>query len=271
MDERVQRRIQRYGWDEAASVYDDAWADNLRPAHDALLEMADLFPGLHVVEAAAGDGLVTFRVAAAVSEKGKVVATDISGEMAAKGATEAKARGLAQVKFERMEAEALTLADNTFDRAICALGLMYVPRPEKALSEMARILRPGGRGTVLVWGERRNCGWAELFPITDAEVKSEVCPLFFSLGVPGVLSGALTQSKFHQVEERRITGLMHFADRESLLRAVIDGGAVALAAKRYTPETRARVDDAFTASVEAFRVDSGYEIPGEFVVATGVM
>ena len=85
------------------------------------------------------------------------------------------------------------------------------------------------------------------------------------------MSEAMTQSKFHQVEERRITGLMHFADRESLLRAVIDGGAVALAAKRFTPETRARVDDAFTASVEAFRMGSGYEIPGEFVVATGVI
>ena len=81
----------------------------------------------------------------------------------------------------------------------------------------------------------------------------------------------MTQSKFHQVEERRITGLMHFADRENLLRAVIDGGAVALAAKRFTPEVRARVDDAFTASVEAFRMGSGYEIPGEFVVATGVI
>ena len=56
-----------------------------------------------------------------------------------------------------------------------------------------------------------------------------------------------------------------------MLRAVIDGGAVALAAKRFTPETRARVDDAFTASVEVFRMGSGYEIPGEFVVATGVI
>lgn len=271
MDDRLQRRIQRYGWDAAAAVYDDAWADNLRPAHDALLEMADLAPGQQVAETAAGGGLVTFRIADAIGPEGRVTATDLSGEMAAKGAAEAAARGLSNVAFERMDAEALTLPDATYDRAVSALGLMYTPQPDVALAEMARVLRPGGRAAALVWGERRHCGWAEIFPITDAEVQSEVCPLFFALGAPGALTGAMARAGFREIEERRLTATMHFPDRASLLRAVIDGGAVALAAKRFSPETRARVDDAFVASVEAFRDGDVYAIPGEFVVATGLV
>ena len=41
---------------------------------------------------------------------------------------------------------------------------------------------PGAAAVVAVWGERRNCGWAELFPIVDARVSSDVCPMFFALG-----------------------------------------------------------------------------------------
>ena len=69
-------------------------------------------------------------------------------------AEEARTLGLAQVRFERMDAEALTFDAATFDVALCALGLMYVPDPLKALTEMHRVLRPGGRAVAAVWGAR---------------------------------------------------------------------------------------------------------------------
>ncbi len=81
-----------------------------------------------------------------------------------------------------MGAEALDLTDNSFDMAICALGLMYVPDPRKALDEMACVVRPGGKVIATIWGERRKCGWADIFPIVDARVASDVCPMFFASG-----------------------------------------------------------------------------------------
>ena len=71
--------------------------------------------------------------------------------------------------------------------AVCALGLMYSPDPLAAMTEMHRVLRHGGRAVATVWGERRNCGWAEVFPIVDKNVQSEVCPMFFAAGAPGGL------------------------------------------------------------------------------------
>ena len=172
MKPNLQRRIQRYGWDKAAEHYDQGWRDSLREAQLSLLEMADAQPGEQVLDIACGTGLVTFPLADAVGPQGRVVATDISQKMIDMIALESGRRGYTQIDAFRADAESLDgLGDGQFDLVTCALGLMYVPNPKAAVSEMVRVLRPGGRAAVAVWGERKNCGWAEIFPIVDARVR----------------------------------------------------------------------------------------------------
>ena len=55
--------------------------------------------------------------------------------------------------------------DGSFDAAMCVLGLMYPADPQRAIEQMHRVLRPGGRAAVAVWGRRERCGWASIFPI----------------------------------------------------------------------------------------------------------
>lgn len=271
MDAKLQLRVQRYGWDAAAPVYDNAWRERLVHVQRALIDACDLKPGQRVIETAAGSGLVTFPIAEAVAPGGQVVATDLSGDMAAMGMENAERLGFESVTFERMNVESITHEDDSFDRAICSLGLMYTPDPVAALREMTRVVRPGGRVAVLVWGERKKCGWADLFPIVDARVKSEVCPLFFGLGVPQALKSAMTDAGLREIEEHRLSQTQHFRNRDELLEAYIDGGAVALASKRFDESTRRGVDDEFLASVARYRNGSGYSIPVEFVLAVGVV
>jgi len=270
LEARLQRRIQRYGWDAAADIYGDAWAAQLRPVQDTLLELAALQSGMRVLEIACGTGLVTLRAAHAVGSEGSVLATDISGEMVFVTAAEADASGLTNIITERADAESIPVGDDSFDAAICSLGLMYVAEPVNALTEMRRAVQPGGRVVSAVWGERRNCAWAEIFPIVDAEVNSEVCPLFFALGAPEALARTMTEAGLEGIEQHRQSIDLRFQDEEALLHAQIDGGAVALAAKRFTPEARKRVERSFLASVANWRLDDGsYEIPAEFVTAVG--
>lgn len=81
MEPKLQRRVQRYGWDKAVGYYNQYWQRQLEPAQTQLLEMADLRPNEQVLDVACGTGLVTFRAAEAVGSTGKVVGTDISGGM----------------------------------------------------------------------------------------------------------------------------------------------------------------------------------------------
>lgn len=269
MESKLLLRVQRYGWDAAAAVYENEWQRHLTPVQLALLELSELEPGLKVIETAAGTGLITFPAAAAVGLKGSVLATDLSGEMVKRGNATAVKAGLSNVKFERMNAEALDCQDDTFDRALCGLGLMYMPDPGAALKEMKRVLQTGGLASAAVWGERRNCGWADIFPIVDSQVRSDVCPLFFGLGNEGALVSDMQSAGFCNVQERRIQVVLSFDDAQRAISAVIDGGPVALAAKRFSPETRQTIEKEFLTSIDRYRNGKRYEIPGEFVIVSG--
>jgi len=174
--------VQRYGWDRASADYARYWQVQLEPVQTRLLELADLQAGEKVLDVACGDGLVSFRAGQAVGPHGAVVGDDISEEMIRRAESLRLERGLKNLRFVRRDAETPVDAEHVFDAALCSLGLMYVPQPERALSAMFDALRPGGRAVAAVWGQRGRCGWAEVFPIIDARVKSEVCPLFFRLG-----------------------------------------------------------------------------------------
>jgi ubiquinone/menaquinone biosynthesis C-methylase UbiE len=113
MDPRLQRRVQRYGWDKAAAHYEQYWADQLEPAQSHLLALAALAPGERVLDVACGTGLVALRAAAHVGPNGAVVGTDISEAMIERVRREAGRRGLETVTAERFDAEAIGTTAST--------------------------------------------------------------------------------------------------------------------------------------------------------------
>jgi ubiquinone/menaquinone biosynthesis C-methylase UbiE len=270
VEPKLQRRVQRYGWDRAAEEYEGLWQAQLAPAQAGLLELAALAPGERVIDVASGTGLVTFAAANAVGADGAVLGVDISGQMVEAAARRAAERGASNVWFTRMDAESLDLPDAGFDVALCALGLMYAPDPELAVREMRRVLRPGGRIALAVWGQRSNCGWAEVFPIVDAEVRSEVCPLFFRLGQGDALARACAEAGFVGVEQRRITTTLAYADADAANDAAFVGGPMALAWSHFDAATRARARASYLESIEPWRQGVEYRLPGEFVIVSGV-
>lgn len=271
MDARLQRRIQRYGWDLAAHDYEPLWHAQLADVQARLLAWASPAPGEHVLDVACGTGLVAFEAARAVGPLGRVLGIDLSGRMVDAASHLASERQVSNVGFARMDAQALDLPDAGFDVALCALGLMYLPDPGQALREMRRVLRPGGRVVLAVWGERSRCGWSALFPIVDAEVASEVCPLFFRLGQRDTLARLCADAQFEAVEQRRITATLVYADVDQACDAAFVGGPVALAWSRFGADVRERVRARYAESIAAWRDEEGYRVPGEFVIVAGVV
>jgi len=269
MNPKLQRRVQRYGWDKAASFYEQYWSAQLRPAQDKLLEMADLKPGEDVLDVACGTGLVTFRAARKLLPGGTILGTDISEEMVNSARHLAAVQAISNASFERMDAEDEKPFDRQFDAALCSLGLMYFPDPVNSLGQMKNALKAGGRAAAAVWGQRDRCGWAEIFPIVDSRVKSEVCPLFFRLGTQDLLARNLTEAGFESVRLERISTTLHYMSAEDACGAAFEGGPVALAYSRFDEKTKTEARAEYLESIEGFRIDERYEIPGEFVIAVG--
>ncbi|MEJ7687403.1 MAG: methyltransferase domain-containing protein [Variovorax sp.] len=266
MDPRLQRRVQRYGWDLAAADYELLWQAQLVAAQDKLLACAAPQPGEQVLDVACGTGLVALMAAHAVGPGGQVVGIDLSGRMVDAAGRRAHDRKVLNTRFSRMDAERLDLPDASFDVALCALGLMYMPDPAQALREMQRVLRPGGRSVAAVWGDRSRCGWSALFPIIDDEVASEVCPLFFSLGQPDTLARLFANARFEGIEQHRFTVTLNYANAVDACSAAFIGGPVALAWSRIDNDARARARRRYLDAIDPWRDDSGYRIPSEFVV-----
>jgi hypothetical protein len=109
-----------------------------------------------------------------------------------------------------------------------------------------------------------------IFPIVDARVTSEVCPLFFGLGAEGMLERELTGAGFGTVHVERLAYGLRFAGDDEVCAAVFAGGPVALAYGRFDAPTRRAAEAESLGSIAAFRSGSGYDIPAEFVLARGV-
>jgi demethylmenaquinone methyltransferase/2-methoxy-6-polyprenyl-1,4-benzoquinol methylase len=98
-----------------------------------------------VLDLAGGTGDIAFRIAAR-SAAAVVTVADINKEMLAVGEKRAADKRLAErVRFVEANAEALPFADASFQAVTIAFGIRNVPRIEKALGEIHRVLKPGGR------------------------------------------------------------------------------------------------------------------------------
>ena len=269
MNATLQRRLQRYNWDQAAARYEPSWQHQLAPAHRALLARAAARPAERVLDIACGTGLVTFAAAAAVGPMGPVMGVDLSGEMVTLARARARERGRYHVHFERMDAEDLTLPDGLFDLTLCALGLMYVPDAAKAVGEMARMLAPGGRAVAAVWGARSRCGWAEVFPIVDARMKTEMCPLFFALGTGDRLASLFRGAGLTDVVTETVGARLDWRSADEACSAAFVGGPVALAHSRFDGATRMAAYREYLESIDTWRIGAGYAVPGEFVIVSG--
>jgi ubiquinone/menaquinone biosynthesis C-methylase UbiE len=269
MEPALHRRAQRYSWDRVSSYYESFWQDQLRPAQNLLLELAGLQQGESVIDVACGTGLVSFQAVRKLGVNGRLLGTDISGKMVDLASSIALLKKENRAQFEWMDAENLELENNTFDAALCSLGLMYMPDPKKALEEMRRVLKPGGRVVAAVWGPREQCGWSEIFNIVDQYVSSEVSPMFFNLGRPHMLELHFKAAGFRHISIRRIRTVLYYEDDQQALGAAFVGGPVAPAYHKLSEETKREAHAAYLHSLIPYKKGESYEVPAVFVVARG--
>jgi len=152
VDETDKARRVRGVFDSVASRYDimnDVLSMGLHRAWKAYaVAVADVQPGMQVLDIAGGTGDLARAFAQRAGVQGRVVLTDINEAMLRTGRDRLLDAGLL-LPTAACDAEQLPFADASFDLVSVAFGLRNMTHKEAALSEMARVLRPGGRLLVL--------------------------------------------------------------------------------------------------------------------------
>jgi ubiquinone/menaquinone biosynthesis C-methylase UbiE len=151
------RHHAREEWNAAAPGWKKYRKDMLRwlePVSDQLMKSSQISRGQTVLDVATGTGQPALTIAEKiVGPTGRVIGVDLSPEMLEVAKEEAAYQGLTNVVFQIVEDESLSMfSDDTFDTVVCRNGLMFMPDPVKALKAFRRVLKPGGKASVTVWG-----------------------------------------------------------------------------------------------------------------------
>jgi enediyne biosynthesis protein CalE5 len=259
------------GWESHADYADERG----RALTARMLELADPRRGERVLELACGAGGVGLAAAPRVGQDGEVVLSDVVPEMTAIAARRAAALGLGNVRTRDLDLEAIDEPDGRYDVVLCREGLMLVPDPARAAREIARVLRPGGRAAIAVWGPRARNPWlGVVFDAVAAETGAPVPPPGipgpFSLDDAGRLASVLSGSGLDAVAiEELPTPLRAGSFEEWWARTLALAGPIARLVARLPEAGRASLATRARAAVADYATADGLELPGLTLLASG--
>ena len=250
------------GWDERHTYFEQT----ARPVTELMIERLRPQAGQTILELAGGTGIVGFAIAEASGAK--VIVSDFSQAMVDAARGHAERLGIENVSFRVLDAEALDLPDAAVDGVACRWGYMLFGDPAQALRETRRVLRPGGRVALAVFGSPDRNPWVTL-PTAVLRERGHMPPAqghapgILSLGDQGRLHALLEEAGFESVHIEHVTFAWSFDDHDAYWDYLTGAaGAIAMVLGRLDDDERA----AGRAEIDA-RLDT-LELPAECLVAT---
>jgi ubiquinone/menaquinone biosynthesis C-methylase UbiE len=260
------------GWGQNADFVDTRGRDLTA----AMLDAVELQSGERVLELACGPGGLGLEAADLVGPDGEVVLSDIASEMTAIAAERAQSRGLSNVSLRELDLEKIDEPDQRYDAVLCREGLMLVPEPARAAGEIRRVLKPGGRGSVSVWGSGERNPW--LAAMLDA-IGAQLGGTFPPPGVPGPLSlgengklhEALSDGGFAEVRVKEVEVPWRGSDFEEWWRRTTAlAGPVAKLLEAQPADAVGAIRAHARESLSRYETADGLEIPGVTLVGTAI-
>lgn len=176
-----------------------------RAVTEIFVEYAQPQPRMRVIDLASGTGEPGISLAKRVAPEGRVTALDQSSELLEIAVQRAQQRKLTNFEIRQADAHQLPFPDQSFDLATCRFGVMFFKHPERAMTELRRVLKPGARACFVAWGPFEQPYWQTTMKIVHQHVGGTLlqpgAPDPFRFAAPGSLSQVLRAAGFHDVEE----------------------------------------------------------------------
>jgi SAM-dependent methyltransferase len=224
--------------------------------------------GERVLELACGPGGPGFAAAALVGPNGDVVVSDVSPAMTAIARRRAHVLGLHAVESRVLDLEDIDEPDEAFDVVFCREGLMLVADPVRAAREIRRVLRPGGRLVLSVWGPRRENPWLGLvFDAVGAQLGAPMPPTGvahpFSLDDRDRLAEVLSAAGLSDVAIAALSTPYRAATTDEWWsRTAVLAGPLARRLAALAPEQSAQLRERAEQAASPYLTQEGLVFPG---------
>ncbi|MBI5630049.1 MAG: methyltransferase domain-containing protein [Elusimicrobia bacterium] len=268
-------RQSRKSWSQVAASYDLVSSRYFRPITQAFIAYAELSPGQRILDVACGSGAASLAAAKEVGDAGRILGVDLAPGMLKLARKRAKELLLDFIDFEEMNAEELALPNDSFDAVICQLGLMLFSRPDRALSEIVRVAKPGGSVACMVQGlrERMLLTGLVMKAMTEQapQLKLPGAPSLYAFGAEGALEAAFKKAGLARISASRLAGTFRFDGIEHYWDTMTQGGGrTRLMLESLPAETQAAIRAEVFRLAAAHLAAEGLFIPYEFVMAKAV-
>ena len=260
--------FERKGWRASIDGYERHFGRVTSQSAQATLDAARVTRGCRVLDVCAGHGVLA---AAAAARGATVCGLDFTEEVVA-----VARRNVPGVEFRQGDAQDLPYPDGSFDAVLCGYGVIHVPEPDRALSEMCRVVKRGGRVAVSVW-ERPGPtnGFGLLYGAVREHGRVDVPlphgPDFFQFSDPERLRAALSGAGLVDIETSVVVQAWTFEAAGDFLDAIMQGAVRARALlEAQDPRALSAIRAAVEQGTAGFaREGDGYHVPMPALVGSG--
>jgi ubiquinone/menaquinone biosynthesis C-methylase UbiE len=254
------RRLIHQGWEQVASEYAKDRVGIFGRFAERLLHLLHPPVGSTLLDVGAGAGVVALQATTWVGSEGKVIGSDIATAMVSLARQAAEEQGVVNVTFCQMDAEQLSFPDALFDTVTCTFSLFQFLDMDRALGEMRRVLKPGGRLGLANWGP----GYFSPIALLQRNLFREfglraLLPNPIALK-PAKLETLLGEAGFTAVELIAETDEIWFKDPEEVWAFNMDMGPFPVMLRRQlSAERRRELARQFVAMLENLMTEQGIE------------
>jgi SAM-dependent methyltransferase len=231
------------------------------------LDMASRLKGVqsgHVLEMAAGTGIVTRALAAVLPRSVSITATDLNPAMLKQAQSYAE---LERVVWRDADALSLPFPDQVFDYVICQFGVMFFPDKAAAFREAFRVLLPGGRFIFNVWGDREGTVQdLAAIEVGRALSRNPATLLAPEYNDTEVVKAELAAAGFERAASEKLIKVSHFSSAREAATSSCYGGLLRAQIDQHAPDRLDELTDKATAAIAARYGQAEFDAPLQALV-----
>lgn len=227
-----------------------------------LLELVSPQPGERVLDLACGTGIVARMAAPMVQPGGEVFGVDFNGAQIAIARTMDSS-----IDWRECDAASLPFTDHELDLVVCQQGFQFFPDRVKAVREIHRVLKPGGRLGIVVWSSMENSpGYVALAHALGRTVGASAAGLLdelFALSDPSEFSRSFVDGGFPDAIVKSLSNDAIFASAEGFTRAIAVGSIMRRTGTEFSEETLESLASNVAAELAPYLGEDGLTFPME--------